>query len=193
MSARPRAQRGPSLEERDDYQRRQQEREFKQEKEQQKLQRAFNQQGNLSTDWMEDLLGTDDLTDGLQENTVKKIQGMLNKQMIIANLTEAETHDRKYKLEVMKHKIFSEHPPQESRVTGKMRAFLYDDPQEALRPLTAHERNQIDQIITALQNMITRSRGGFERKQQQTSIAKTEQESEKRQESSGGLLSSPFS
>lgn len=175
------------LEKQDKIQQRREERQTAKERETQKLRQAFNQSGELDQGWMEDLLDTDDLTDELDRATIRKIQGLLNKQWIIANLTDAETHDRTYKLEVMKQKILATHPPQESRMTGKIRAFLHDDPWEELHPLTSHERNQIDQVITTLQNMVTRSRGGFERKQQQTSIAKTEQEKRETDDDSGGI------
>jgi len=170
------AREGPSLEKRDKVQQRQEERQHDRDLEQQRIQRAFNQDGNLSRDWMQDLLDTDDLQSQLRPGTIDKIRALLNKQWIIANLNDAETHDRKFKLEVMKHKILDSHPPDKSRMNGKLRAFLYDDPIEELHPLTQHERTQIEQVITSLQNMATRSRGGFERKQQQTSIAKTETE-----------------
>lgn len=177
----------PSLAKQEKIRKQREEREENRQREQQKIREAFNQQGELSQGWMEDLLDTDDLEEELDPATVRKIQGLLNKQWIIANLSDAETHDRTYKLEVMKRKILATHPPTESRMTGKIRAFLHDDPWEELHPLTQHERNQIDQVITTLQNMVTRSRGGFERKQQQTSIAKTEQERREEDSDSGGF------
>lgn len=163
---------------------RKRQREF--EAEQRTLQEAFNQQGELSRPWMRELLDVDDLEERLQPNTIRKIQGLLNKQWVLSNLTDAETHDRVHWLEVMKYKIYGEHPPPESAIRGPIRAFLYDDPWEELQPLTPGERNEIDQIIQGLKNRVTRSRGGFERKQQQTSIARTERESDG-EDDSGGL------
>lgn len=148
------------------------------------LRQAFNGQGELSRDWMREVLDTDDLEEHLQRNTIRKIQAMLNKQWILSNLTDAETHDRIYWLEVMKYKIYGEHPPDGSAITGPTRAFLLDDDWENLQPLTPYERNQIDQVIQTLKNMVARSRGGFEREQINTSIARTESQQEK-EESSG--------
>lgn len=155
-------------------------------KEQRALQQAFNESGELSRDWMREVLDVDQVEQHLQPNTVNKIQAMLNKQWILANLTEAETHDRVFWLEVMKYKIYGEHPPEGSLVTGATRAFLLDDELEELEPLTPSERNQIDQIINGLKNMVTRSRGGFEREQINTSIARTEQQREE-EDTDGGL------
>lgn len=168
---------------------RKKEREFQ--REQQFLTQAFNQKGNLDRGWMREILDTEDLEKHLQEHTITKIQGLLNKDWVLSNLTDAETHDRKHKLKVMELKILGQHPPSESAIVGPMRAFLYDDPTEDLWPLTAQERQTIDQIITTLQNRVTRSRGGFERKQQQTSIARTESESNK-ESNEGGRLKGLF-
>lgn len=173
---------------------REREREFKRDlkREQRSLQQAFNQDGKLDRGWMREILDTNDLEKHLQEFTIAKIQAMLNKQWVLANLTDAETHDRVYKLEVMKYKILGEHPPEESAIVGPVRAFLHDDETEDLRPLTPQERNTIDQIIVTLQNMVTRSRDGFERKQINTNIARTESESSN-ENKDGGKLTGLFS
>jgi len=147
-------------------------------RDQESLRKAFNDKGNLSRGWMREILDTDDLEDRLQENTIKKIQGMINKQWMLGNLSPAEVHDRVYKLEVMKIKIKGEHPPPESAIVGPMRAVVYDDEIEDLMPLSSQERNTIDQIIVTLQNMVTRSRDGFEREQINTSIARTENDTD---------------
>lgn len=154
---------------------REKDREFKEQ--QQALQQAFNAQGELDRTWMEQIIDTDDLEEHLQPHTIDKIQAMLNRQWMLSNLTDAETHDRVRKLDVMKLKILGEHPPQESAIQGPVRAFLFDDGGEGMRALTPSERNTIDQIITTIQNMVTRSRDGFERKQINTNIARTESES----------------
>jgi hypothetical protein len=170
-------------------QERERQREFQRDlkREQQAMQEAFNADGQLSRGWMREILDTDDLEDRLQKHTIHKIQGMLNKQWMLSNLTEAETHDVKFKLEVMKYKIYGEHPPPESGIVGPLRAFLYDDEREDLAPLTSQERNTIDQIIISLQNMVRRSRGGFERKQINTDIARTESDDMTEEDGSGAI------
>lgn len=156
-------------------------------REQNALQKAFNQNGQLSRGWMREILDTEDLEDHLQPFTIKKVQAMLNKQWVLANLTDAETHDRIYWLEVMKYKIIGEHPPEESSIQGPVRAFLFDDETEQLFSLTSQERNTIEQIIKGLQNMVTRSREGFERKQINTNIARTETETGATEQKGGRL------
>lgn len=166
---------------------RQREWQMEQQREQQALQQAFNQKGQLDEGWMEDILGTDDLEDRLDEYQIQKIQGLINKQWILANLSEAQTHDRWHKLDVMKMKVLGEFPPGESHIQGPIRGALKNEEMEQLFALTAEERNIIDQIFTSLQNMVTRSTDGFERQQVNTSIARTESENKKQSDSSSGL------
>jgi hypothetical protein len=164
-----------------------QEQQSKQQQEQQTLQAAFNADDELDRGWMKEILETDDLEEKLQPWTIPKIQAMLNKQWVLSNLTDAETHDHVHKLGVMKIKVFGEHPPSESEITGAVRAYVMDDESERLMPLTPQERNTIDQLIMTLQMMVTRSRDGFERKQINTNIARTESESSTDTEQKSGL------
>jgi len=154
----------------------QREKERAEEREERRLQEAFNANGELDKGWMKEILNTDDLESHLDPFELNKVRALINRQWVLANLTDAQVHDRWYKLEVMKLKIFGEFPPSESAIQGPMRAFLFDDEMEQLTALTAEQRNAIDQIIASLQNMLTRSKEGFERKQINTNIARTERE-----------------
>jgi len=165
--------------------RREEERDEK--KEQRRLQEAFNQQGQLDKGWMKEILNTDDLENHLDQFELNKVRALINRQWVLAHLSEAQTHDRWYKLGVMKYKILCSFPPDESAIQGDVRAFLFDDEYEKLTALTTEQRNAIDQIILSLQNMVTRSTGGFERKQINTNIARTERE-DSDQDDSGGRL-----
>ena len=71
--------------------------------EQRKLQQAFNQQGELDKGWMKEILNTDDLEKHLDQFELNKVRALINRQWVLANLSEAQTHDRWYKLEVMKY------------------------------------------------------------------------------------------
>jgi len=172
-----------------EMQRRQKQREKERadEKEQRRLQQAFNQQGELDRGWMKEILNTDDLEKHLDQFELNKVRAMINRQWVLANLSEAQTHDRWYKLEEKMYKIYGSFPPDESAIQGEVRAFLYDDEYECLTSLTAEQRNAIDQIILSLQNMVTRSTDGFERKQINTNIARTEREDSEGDDNGGRL------
>jgi hypothetical protein len=173
-------------------QRRERERQREHQSEQQRLQQAFNQNGDLDKGWLDELLTTEDLEDELDTYQIRKIRALINKQAVLSKLSKAQVHDRWYKLEVIKFKILAEFPPEESAIQGRIRAFLKDDPYEELNALTAEERTAIDQIIMTLQNMVTRSSDGFERKQINTNIAKTESETQNRSEDNGGMFGGLF-
>jgi len=176
------------LKKREELKKQREQRQERRQREKMELQQAFNTSGELDRGWMREILNTDDLEEKLQPNTVTKIQAMLNRQWIIANLTEAETHDRIWWLEAQKYKIYAEHPRSDTGVEGPMRAFLMDDNVEQLRPLSARERNAIDQVVNGLKNMVTRARGGFERQQINTNIARTETGEDQSNEGGGGML-----
>jgi len=152
------------------------------------IQQAFNQSGELDRGWMEEVLDVDELTAALPEETVRKIQATVNRQFILANLTDAQEHDRWWWLEALRYKLIAEHPRPQSTMQGARRAFFFDDEAEQLTALTDKKRNHIDQIIVSLQNMVTRSRGGFEREQQNSTIAVTESP-DRGGDSDDGLLS----
>lgn len=162
------------------------------ESEQERLRQAFNQQGDLDRDWMKEILGTDDLEEYLDPYELDKVRGLVNQQWVLANLSDAQTHDRWYKLEVMKLKVIGSFPPDESEIQGPLRAVLLSDEKECLTSLTAEQRNVIDQIFMSLQNMVTRSTDGFERKQFNTNYARTEREGQPQQKKKSGRLGGLF-
>lgn len=165
-------------------------------KEQGALQEAFNANGELSRNFINELLSADDIAVGgaedLQDTTIAKLQNMVSRDWVLANMTDAQEHDIRFKLEVLKYKIIGIHPPEESVITGPTRAFLFDNPSEEMDPLTQQQRLLIDELIESLKGRLTRGRGGFERKQMNTSIAETRTQNNS-EESSDGTLSGFFS
>lgn len=141
------------------------------------LQNALNSQGDVSEGLIQELVSDSDIDIGEGEHeqtrTVAKLQNLLARDWVLSNLTEAQEHDARYKLEVLRVKITGIHPP-EGGITGPTRAFLMDNPEEELEPLTQQERLLIDELIETLKTRFARSRGGFEREQQNTDIARTE-------------------
>lgn len=169
-------------------QQREAKREQREYQEEQKLiQRAFNADDEVDPNWMEKVLNVDDIEARLQPATVEKVCGLLNDTWFLSNLNDAQVNDRIHKLKVMKKKLIDDHPPEESHVTGATRAFLFDDGTEKLEPLSASERNILDQFFTTMENQVPRSSDGFERKQIDTKIARSERGEDHKESSSGGL------
>jgi len=155
------------------------------------MQKAFNQSGEMSQTVIEGMLSAEDISvggpDDLQDRTVAKIQSLLSRDWVLANLTDAQEHDARHKLEVMKLKILGMHPPADSGIQGQYRAFLLDDEGEELTALSQQERVLIDELFTTLKTRFTRGRGGFERELIETDIARTETGGDEEEDESGGL------
>lgn len=165
------------------------EREAQREHQRHMAQLQFDSGGRLSREFIESLINTDKL----QSQTVELMRNYLDRNWMLANLTEAEAHDQRFKLDVMQIKILGQHPPQESSIVGPIRAFLFDDEQEDLMPLTAAERNVIDSFFDSLKAIVTRGRGGFERKLIQTEVRESKTESSReRGKKSGGRFKGLF-
>lgn len=168
---------------------REREREFQEKQE--VMRNAFNASGDMKRDFINELLKQDELKTGgagdLQEVTVAKVQNMLSRDWVLANMTSAQEHDIRFKLEVMKYKVLGMHPPEESAITGPVRAFIFDDPMEELKPLTQQERLLIDDLFETLKARLTRGREGFERRQMNTNIAETHTRNDSEDKKAGGL------
>lgn len=155
---------------------RQEERERNREHEhKQRLQSAaFNADGQLSREYIESL--TD--VSKLQDETIEHLQSLLSRSWALSNLTGAQEWDARMKLEVMKLKLFGMHPPEQSFVTGDLRAFLMDDKTENLEPLSQVERSTIDAIFEGLKANITTGREGFQQEKLNEQIAVSRDESD---------------
>lgn len=143
---------------------------------------SFDDDGKLSREFLESLIDVDEL----QNSTAHHLRAYCSRQWMLSNLTDAEAHDQRWKFEVLKYKIYGMHPPQESAIQGPIRAFLYDDPQENLYPLTPAERQIIESFVDSLKTIVTQSRDGFERQQINTDIRQSRTESDRIEDDGGG-------
>lgn len=161
---------------RDELDRRSKERQQKIQKEQTALQAAMKS-GDSGRGLVKELISSEGIQVGdgrqLQSRTVAKLENMMSRDWVLGNHTPAQEHEIRFKLEVMRLKILGMHPPEEG-VNGAERAFLMDDESEKLDALTQQERLLIDELIDTLKSRVGRGRGGFERQQQNTDIARTE-------------------
>lgn len=171
------------------------EQQHEREREQAELQQAYRSEQGQSPRVIEELLSNDELVrgteDDLQEATKAKLRSVLSRDVVLANLSDGQEHDIWYKLQVLQVKVERMHPPEEG-IGGAARAYYMDDESEALDALSQRERVIIDDLITALQARLTRGRGGFERKQQNTSIAQSET-NRQQSDDSGGRIGGLFS
>lgn len=117
-----------------------------------------------------------ELTDVLQEGTIRLIQKRINRDSMPQELSPPDLHYMKHRLATIKVKIQGRHPPEGSAITGPVRAFLLDDSMADLEPLDQKQRDALDIVFTSLACRITRSRHGFKRKEINTDIVRQEAE-----------------
>lgn len=112
------------------------------------------------------------------------------KDLPLANLDEADKHEFKWDIvENTMETFIAAHPHDDSAVYGGVRAVIYDDPSEALEPLS---RSEIQQARTFLWQVYARATRAEDMRQQEIA-GKQSNESIVRREgfdtgSSGGFL-----
>jgi len=105
---------------------------------------------------------------------VNLLDNMVDQAFILGNISDAEYHDIKWQMQAMFLKIKSNFPPEESCVTGEVRAFVLDDRDENLRPLTGQQRTIIAQMIRGVMMLVSRSKEGFQQEMNVKSISVSE-------------------
>lgn len=130
------------------------------------------------------------LTDtDLEEPSQRFLSNLAVKDLPLANLDEADKHEFKWDVvENTMETFIAAHPHDDSAVYGGARAVIYDDPSEALEPLS---RSEIQQAWTFLWQVYARATRAEDMRQQEIA-GKQSNESIVRREgfesSSGGFL-----
>jgi len=107
---------------------------------------------------------------GMSDAEIDMLDNMVDRSFVLGNLKDAEVHEIKWRLHTLYLKIKAQFPPQDSDITGKIRAFVYDDPDEKLDPLTDQQRNIIAQMLIGIHVYVSRSRDGFQQEMMVKSI-----------------------
>jgi hypothetical protein len=133
---------------------------------------------NLSTadaDQPMDRAYINEMTDHqLQEPTVGILANLLDRDFMLANMSEAEVHEYRWLARVMKLEVEALHPPKDSIFQGKMRAIAYDDPEENIEALSAQDHAIIEQFLMAVIARATRGREGWQQEMFNKSISASE-------------------
>lgn len=120
---------------------------------------------NAKAQYLEKLTRT-----GMGDAGINMLDNMVDRSFVLGNLKDAEVHEIKWRLHTLYLKIKAQFPPQESDVTGPVRAFLYDDADENMDPLSDQQRNIIAQMLIGIHVYISRSRDGFQQEMMIKSI-----------------------
>ncbi len=115
------------------------------------------------------------------------LANLLSRDFVLGNLTAEETHEFKWQIWVIREKFLAMHPSEGSAIRGTFRAWLHDDPDAALEPLSQQEKHQVDQFFHGVWTRITRSKESKQQEIMSTSISESYVQRGDTNES-GGLL-----
>lgn len=116
----------------------------------------------------------------LDEHTLKLMSNMFSQDFVLANLTDAGENEVKWLARNVAMKIKRMHPPSESVISGESRKVFNDDPSDALKPLSPHQENLVDQAVLEFFVRLSRSRDGWQQDEisKQIRVSRTEDESD---------------
>jgi hypothetical protein len=136
---------------------------------QQNIQSARQQLEEEKAVYLERLMETD-----MSDAGIQLLDNMVDPAFILGNISDAEYHDAKWYMQTMYVKIRGAFPVEESCVTGDIRAFVLDDRDEDLDPLTDQQRIIIAQMIKGVTFLFSRSKDGFQQEMNVKSISVSE-------------------
>lgn len=113
---------------------------------------------------------------GIPEETAYHLRSLLSKDFVLSNLSSAEVKEMKWLARNLSLRVFAMHPPKESALTGDLRKFVFDDPTQALEPLSDQQRAEIRAFILGYISRVARAKDGW----QQDEISKQYKVSETR-------------
>lgn len=145
-------------------------------------QSMFGDDGNLNRQYIEALTETT-----LDQGTIDLLDNLVTRDWILSKLKDAEVTEAKWlTLELARVEIDAMHPPRESNVTEERRAFMLDDPNEAIPSLNERQRKQIENFLRTIFTRVARSRGGWQQREMSRTINVSEVKDQR--EEKDGLL-----
>jgi hypothetical protein len=123
----------------------------------------------------------------LDQGTVDILSNLLDRDFMLGNLNDAEIHEYRWLVRVLRLEIEALHPNEESVWKGPLRAIAFDDRGDALPALSEQDLSIIEQFLMGVISRATRGKDGW----QQEMFNKTIQASETREVSDdddGGFL-----
>lgn len=125
----------------------------------------------------------------LEQGTIDLLSNLLDQDFMLGNLSDAEIHEYRWLVRVLRLEIEALHPNEQSVWKGRMRAVAFDDPVDALPALSEQDLSIIEQFIMGVIARATRGKDGW----QQEMFNKTIQASETREvgdDDDGGFIRS---
>lgn len=136
----------------------------------------------MSKQYIDKVTGED-----LSSETVERLSNLLDRDFMLGNLDDAETHEYRWLARVAVKEVTGHYPRQDSIWQGELRAAAKDDPTDGDEALDAADRAEIEQFVMGAIARATRGREGW----QQEMFNKTIQASETREiddDDDGGFI-----
>ena len=129
-----------------------------------------------------------EMTDhSLEQGTIDILSNLLDRDFMLGNLSDAEVHEYRWLVRVLRLEVESLHPNEDSIWKGRTRAVAFDDRKDALPSLSEQDLSIIEQFLMGVISRATRGKDGW----QQEMFNKTIQASETREvggDDDGGIL-----
>jgi len=109
----------------------------------------------MSKQYIDKVTGED-----LSSDTVDRLSNLLDRDFMLGNLDDAETHEYRWLARVAVKEVTGHYPRQDSIWQGELRAAAKDDPTDGDEALDAAERAEIEQFVMGAIARATRGRGG---------------------------------
>jgi len=116
---------------------------------------------------------------GVPEDTVFQLRSLLSRDFVLSNLSEAEIHEMRWLARNLALRVFAIHPSKKSHLTGTYWQWVFDEPNQELKPLSDGQRAKIRSFILAYIARVSRSKAGW----QQEELSRQYQVSEMRTDS----------
>lgn len=122
----------------------------------------------------------------LSEGSKDLLRNYASKSFILGYLEDAEVQELKWDLRIYHEYYLALHPARECEVTGEVREWINDNPDDNLTKLSANQKMQVGTFFQGIWTNITRARGMKQQEIMQTQIAETRALRNK-QDGGGGL------
>lgn len=145
---------------------------------------AYSHAESIRDDIFSQIADTD-----LQDPSKDLLRNLLTKDLVLANLKEAEVTEWRWRLRTKKELFFAAHPQEGDLVVGRYRKAIYDDETaQNLMPLDDFQRMAVHDLFDTVETRITRARKMRQQRLMKTTIQERKvDDGEKQTESKGGL------
>lgn len=136
---------------------------------------------NVSGAVLKQLTQTD--LSALSERSQDLLSNLVTQDWVLGYYSKAEHWELKVRLEIIKEQFYAMHPSSDCPIQGVVRAYVYDDEDAKLQPLTQVAKFQVETFFEGLKTRLTRGKDGHQLENLNKSINESHVLSERGEES----------